>query len=46
VLAAGALFTSLGGSYPAVGAAAAFIYGLGIFAIWLAPETKRQSLNA
>ena len=27
-----------------VGAAASFIYGIGILVIWLAPETKRQSL--
>lgn len=46
VLAAGALFTSLGGSYPRVGAAASIIYALGIVAIWLAPETRRQSLNS
>ncbi len=46
VLAAGALFTSLGGSYPRVGAAASFIYALGVLAIWLAPETRRQSLAA
>ncbi len=46
VLAAGAVFTALGGSYPAVGAAAAGIYGLGIFVIWFAPETKTQSLAA
>jgi len=46
VLAAGAVFTLLGGSYPAVGAAAGFIYGLGVFAIWLAPETTRQSLKS
>ena len=44
VLAAGALFTSLGGSYARVGAAASFIYGFGILVIWLAPETNRQSL--
>ena len=44
VLAAGALFTALGGSYARVGAAASFIYGLGILVIWLAPETNRQSL--
>jgi hypothetical protein len=44
VLAAGALFTSLGGSYARVGAAASFIYAAGILVIWLAPETKRQSL--
>ena len=46
VLAAGALFTSLGGSYPRVGAAASGIYALGVLAIWLAPETRRQSLAA
>ncbi|MFM8618517.1 MAG: MFS transporter [Opitutaceae bacterium] len=44
VLAAGALFTALGGSYARVGAAASFIYGIGILVIWLAPETNRQSL--
>ena len=44
VLVAGAVFTSLGGSYARVGAAASFIYGIGILVIWLAPETKRQSL--
>ena len=46
VLAAGALFTALGGSYQRVGAAASFIYALGVLAIWLAPETRRQSLAA
>ncbi len=45
VLAAGAVFTALGGSYPAVGAAAAMIYGLGMFAIWFAPDTEKQSLE-
>lgn len=45
VLAAGFLFTALGGSYPAVGATAALIYGLGMIAIWFAPETSRQSLD-
>ena len=45
VLAAGVFFTALGGSYPAVGTAAALIYGLGMFAIWFAPETAKQSLN-
>ena len=39
VLAAGALFTALGGSYPRVGTAMACIYGLGIIAIWWAPAT-------
>lgn len=45
VLAAGAVFTALGGSYPAVGAAAALIYGFGIFAIWFAPDTTRKSIS-
>ncbi len=45
VMIAGAIFTALGGSYSAVGAAAACIYALGIFVIWLAPETAKQSLN-
>jgi SHS family sialic acid transporter-like MFS transporter len=45
VLAAGAVFTALGGSYPAVGAVAAMIYGLGVLVIWFAPETSRQSLS-
>ncbi|MBM3856017.1 MAG: MFS transporter, partial [Verrucomicrobia bacterium] len=45
VLAAGAVFTALGGSYPAVGATAALIYGLGIFVIWFAPDTGQKSLD-
>ena len=45
VLIAGAIFTALGGSYPAVGAVAAFIYGLGIFVIWFAPDTANQELT-
>lgn len=44
VLAAGLLFTAFGGSYPAVGTAAALIYGLGMVAIWWAPDTTRTSL--
>ena len=44
VLAAGLLFTAFGGSYPAVGTAAALIYGLGMIAIWWAPDTGRKSL--
>ena len=44
VLAAGLLFTAFGGSYPAVGAAAAMIYGLGMVAIWWAPATARKPL--
>ncbi len=45
VLAAGFFFTMFGGSYPAVGAAAAMIYGLGIFVIWFAPDTGKKSLE-
>jgi MFS family permease len=45
VLAAGFFFTALGGSYPAVGSAAACIYGLGMIVIWFAPETAKQSLK-
>lgn len=45
VLAAGAVFSALGGSYPGVGAAAALIYGLGMFVIWFAPETGGKSLE-
>ena len=44
VLAAGLLFTAFGGSYPAVGTAAALIYALGMIAIWWAPDTTRKSL--
>jgi SHS family sialic acid transporter-like MFS transporter len=44
VLAASVLFTAFGGSYPAVGTAAAMIYGLGMVAIWWAPDTTRTSL--
>jgi predicted MFS family arabinose efflux permease len=44
VLAAGLLFTAFGGSYPAVGTAAAMIYGLGMLAIWWVPDTARKPL--
>lgn len=44
VLAAGLVFTALGGSYPAVGTAAAMIYGLGMVAIWWVPDTIRKPL--
>ena len=44
VLTAGLLFTALGGSYSSVGTAAAMIYGLGMVAIWWAPDTTRKSL--
>ena len=45
VLGAGALFTAFDGSYPAVGAAASLIYGVGMIVIWWAPDTTRNSLN-
>jgi len=45
VLAAGFVFTAFDGSYPSVGAAAALIYGLGIFAIRFAPDTGRKSMS-
>ncbi len=38
VLAAGGLFTLLGGDYPTVGAACALVYAVGIGAAWLIPE--------
>lgn len=37
VLASGWVFASLGGDYPRAGTAMAWIYGLGLLAIWLAP---------
>jgi MFS transporter, SHS family, sialic acid transporter len=45
VLAVGFLFTSLGGDYPRVGAICAMIYGLGLIAIWFAPDTSRKGLH-
>jgi MFS transporter, SHS family, sialic acid transporter len=44
VLTAGVLFSALGGSYASVGTVAALIYGLGMLAIWWAPDTTRKSL--
>jgi len=44
VLTAGFLFSALGGSYASVGTVAALIYGLGMLAIWWAPDTTRKSL--
>ena len=44
VLLAGLIFAALGGDYARVGAICASIYALGIFVIWLAPETGRRSL--
>jgi len=45
VLAAGALFTALGGDYPKVGTICAMIYALGIFAIWLVEEPDVETLT-
>lgn len=46
VLFAGGLFTLLGGSYPKVGALCGLIYLAGTIAIWWAPDTSRENLNA
>jgi len=40
--AAGVLFAWLGGSYPMIGAFGALIYGLGMLAIWFAPDTEEK----
>lgn len=45
VLAAGTLFTSMGGSYPRVGATCGLIYLLGILVIWWAPDTTDRKLK-
>ena len=45
VLTAGFLFSALGGSYASVGTVASLIYGLGMLAIWWAPDTTRTSLS-
>lgn len=41
VLAAGFLFTALGGDYPRVGTVCASIYALGLLVIWWAPDTSK-----
>ncbi len=41
VLAAGFLFSALGGDYPRVGAICALVYGLGIFAIFLVRNAEK-----
>ncbi len=46
VLAAGALFAAMGGSYPKVGAICGLIYLFGVIAIWWAPETTDKKLDA
>ena len=43
VLAAGGLFTLLGGDYPRVGAACGLVYALGVGAAWLIPEDTGAS---
>lgn len=45
VLVAGLLFTALGGSYPVIGTFAAFIYALGMVAIFWAPDTSGKNLE-
>jgi len=45
VLAAGVLFTALGGDYPRVGSICASIYALGIIVIWWAPDTQTKNLS-
>jgi MFS family permease len=45
VLAAGFLFTALGGDYPRVGTICASIYALGLSVIWWAPVTKAEDLS-
>ncbi len=45
VLAAGVLFTALGGDYPRVGSICASIYALGFIVIWWAPDTQTKDLS-
>jgi SHS family sialic acid transporter-like MFS transporter len=44
VLAAGFLFSALGGDYPRVGTVCASIYALGFIVIWWAPENRSEDL--
>jgi MFS family permease len=44
VLAAGGLLKQFGGDYSAIGAACALIYGLGVLAILIAPNTRGDSV--
>jgi hypothetical protein len=44
VLAAGALFTSFGSQYSAIGSACAMIYALGMIVILFAPQTSSKSV--
>jgi MFS transporter, SHS family, sialic acid transporter len=45
VMVAGLLFAAIGGDYATVGAICALIYGLGMIAIWWAPDTGRKTLD-
>lgn len=45
VLAAGMLFTALGGDYARVGSLCSLVYALGIAAIWLTPAAERTRLR-
>jgi MFS family permease len=45
VLAAGTLFTALGGDYVRVGSLCSLVYALGIAAIWLTPTAERTRLR-
>lgn len=40
----GAMVSLLGGNYPKAGASITLIYAVGLFLIWLAPETKGKPL--
>ena len=42
VLAAGFLFSALGGDYPKVGTICASVYALGLIVIWWAPDTTKE----
>jgi MFS family permease len=44
VLAAGFLFTALGGDYPRVGTICASIYAIGLIIIWWAPDKNQAEL--
>jgi MFS family permease len=45
VLMAGALFDTMDGSYPKVGATCGLIYLLGLIVIWWAPDTSKKKLQ-
>lgn len=45
VVAAGVLFSTLGGSYSRVGSLCGLIYALGLIVIWWAPDTSKHKLH-